>query len=316
MIISASYKTDIPAFYGEWFMNRLRAGYCKMVNPYNRRAIRISLLPGDVDGIVFWTKNVGPFLRHLPEIRQQGFPFILQHTVNAYPRDLEQAVVDAPRAVEYLRQIANTFGPRVNVWRYDTIINSSLTPRQFHVDTFGRLAEALEGATDEAVISFAHLYSKTRRNMERAAAEHDFSWSDPPDEWKQSLARELATLAAPRRIQLTVCSQPQFVVAGCAEARCVDANRLMDISGKLAKAVLKGNRKECGCYESRDIGEYDTCPHGCVYCYAVQNQDLAKARYKEHDPLGEALFPLPGDEIQPDHGLCQLDLFPGGASRG
>ena len=82
---------------------------------------------------------------------------------------------------------------------------------------------------------------------------------------------------------------------GCYEARCVDAGRLADVVGSPVKACLKGNRKECGCFESRDIGEYDTCPHGCVYCYAVQNQSLAKARYKEHDPMGESLYPLPED---------------------
>lgn len=104
MVISASYKTDIPAFYGEWFMNRLRAGYCKMVNPYNGRPIRISLLAEAVEGFVFWTKNVGPFLKHLDEVQQRGFPFVLQHTINGYPRELEQAVVDSSRAVEYLLQ--------------------------------------------------------------------------------------------------------------------------------------------------------------------------------------------------------------------
>jgi hypothetical protein len=296
MIISASYKTDIPTFYGDWFINRLRAGYCKTVNPYNRRVVRVSLLPDDVEGIVFWTKNVGPFMRYLSEIRNLGFPFILQHTINGYPRDLEQAVVDAPRAVEHLRRVAETFGPRVSVWRYDTIVNTSLTPRGFHIETFARLAKALEGATDEVVVSFAHLYSKTQRNMRRAAAEHGFSWSDPPDEWKQALASELAGLAAAHKMQLTVCSQPRYIASGCAEARCVDATRLTDVGGRTLKACLKGNRKECGCFESRDIGEYDTCPHGCVYCYAVHNQELAKARYKQHDPLGESLFPLPAEE--------------------
>lgn len=312
MIISASYKTDVPTFYGEWFMNRLRAGYCKMVNPYNRRVIRLSLLPEAVDGFVFWTKNIGPFIRHLPEVRQLGFPFILQHTINGYPRELEQAVVDAPKAVDYLKQIADTFGPRVNVWRYDTIINSSLTPREFHIETFAHIASALQGVTDEVVISFAHLYSKTQRNLQRAAAECGFSWSDPSDEWKQRLTGELATLAASHHIRLTVCSQPQFIVEGCAEARCVDAERLTDVSGKRIMACLKGNRQECGCYESRDIGEYDTCPHGCVYCYAVQNQELAKARYKQHDPLSESLFPLPVEETLIDEKTIQLELFPGG----
>lgn len=315
MIISASYKTDIPTFYGEWFMNRLRAGYCKMVNPYNQRVMRVSLLPEHVEGIVFWTKNVVPFIRHLPEVKDSGFPFILHHTINGYPRDLEQAVVDAPRAVEYFKLIASTFGPRVCVWRYDTIINSSLTPREFHVEAFARLARSLEGATDEVVISFAQLYSKTVRNMNRAAAEYGFSWSDPPDEWKHNLIMELAGIAAAHKIQLTVCSQPQFIAPGCAEARCVDAKRLSDVANRPVKACLKGNRKECGCFESRDIGEYDTCPHGCAYCYAVHNQELAKTRYKQHDPLGESLFPLPEGSDRLAESDPQLNLFSDGDPR-
>lgn len=309
MIISASYKTDIPTFYGEWFMNRLRAGFCTMMNPYNRRVIRVSLLPEKVDGIVFWTKNVGPFIKHLPEVQRRGFPFILQHTINGYPRALEQAVVDAPKAVEHLKKVADTYGPRVSVWRYDTIVNSSLTPREFHLETFARIAKSLGGATDEVVISFAHFYSKTLRNMQRAATEHGFTWSDPSDEWKRNLAAELASIAAAHRIQLTVCSQPQFLMPGCAEARCVDASRLTAVTGKPVKACLKGNRKECGCFESRDIGDYDTCPHGCVYCYAVENQALAKSRYQQHDPLGESLFPLPSDVIELAENSNQPDLF-------
>lgn len=309
MIISASYKTDIPTFYGEWFMNRLRAGYCKMANPYNRRVIRVSLLPETVDGIVFWTKNVGPFLKHLAEVKQRGYSFILQHTINGYPKTLEHSVVDAEKAMEHFRQVADKFGPRVCVWRYDTIINSSLTPREYHLETFTRLAKKLEGATDEVVISFVHLYSKTMRNMMNAAKEHGFSWSDPSDEWKKELAAELASVAAAHRIRLTVCSQPQFIVPGCYEARCVDADRLADVMGQPISACLKGNRKECGCFESRDIGEYDTCPHGCVYCYAVQNQALAKSRFKQHDPMGEALFPLPRDAIQSETEDNQLGLF-------
>lgn len=309
MIISASYKTDIPTFYGEWFMNRLRAGYCKMVNPYNRRVIRVPMNREAVEGIVFWTKNVGPFLPHLAEVKQRGYPFILQHTINGYPRALEQAVVNADRAVEQFRQVADTFGPRVCVWRYDTIINSSLTPREFHVESFSRLAKSLEGATDEVVISFAHIYRKTLRNMERAAAAQAFTWSDPPDDWKRSLTAELTSIAAAHRIQLNICSQPQFIVPGSGEARCVDANRFTEITGTALSTSLKGNRKECGCFESRDIGEYDTCPHGCVYCYAVQNHDLAKSRFQQHDPKGESLFPLPADavDLPPDPG--QLSLF-------
>jgi hypothetical protein len=302
MIISASYKTDIPTFYGEWFIHRLRAGYCKTVNAFNSRISRVSLRPEDVDGIVFWTKNVGPFLKHLPEVHERQIPFVIQHTINAYPRALEEAVIDADKAVENLGHIAERYGPRVCVWRYDTIIQSSLTPREFHLQTFAHLAKRLEGATDEVVVSFAHIYRKTLRNMNQAAQEHDFSWEDPADEWKRGLVRELAEVAHLHRMALTVCSQPQFLAPGCGEASCVDAHRLEDVSGRRFRSREKGNRPECRCSESRDIGEYDTCPHGCVYCYAVQSRDLALHRYREHDPDSEFLFSPPADatENEPD----------------
>jgi hypothetical protein len=301
MIISASYKTDIPTFYGEWFTNRLRAGYCKTVNRFNSRVGRVSLRTEDVDGIIFWTKNVGPFLKHLTEVHERRIPFVIQHTINAYPRALEQAVVDADKAVENVRFIAEHYGPRVCVWRYDTILLSSLTPREFHLETFARLARRLEGSTDEAVVSFAHVYRKTLRNVTQAAREYGFSWEDPSDEWKRDLLGELAHIANAHRIALTLCSQPNFLAPGCGEASCVDARRIEAVSGRRFKSREKGNRPECRCSESRDIGEYDTCPHGCVYCYAVQNRHLALRRYREHDPASEFLFPPPPNAIEEEH---------------
>ena len=158
------------------------------------------------------------------------------------------------------------------------------------------------------MISFAHLYQKTLRNMNRAAEDNGFTWSDPSDEWKRSLLVELTEVAAGHRIQLTVCSQPQFIVPGSGEARCVDAVRLNEIGGTAFKAKLKGNRKECGCYEARDIGEYDTCPHGCVYCYSVQNRLLALERFRQHDPESEFLFPPPADAVEPPPKVKRVEL--------
>jgi hypothetical protein len=290
MIISASYKTDIPAFYGKWFMNRLRARFCRVSNPYNRRIKHVDLRPEAVDGIVFWTKNIAPFAKHLPEVQRQGFPFVIQHTINSYPRALEAAVVKTEKAVREVRRLAERFGPRVCVWRYDTIIQSSITPREHHLDAFARTARALEGAVDEVVISFARIYRKTQRNMQLARQEHGFTWSDPDDGWKKTLTRDLTAVAAAHRIRLTVCGQPQYVPASGNEARCVDANRLSEIAGHSVEAAIKGNRKDCACFAACDIGEYDTCPHGCVYCYAVQNQPLAMRRYQQHDPYSDMLF--------------------------
>jgi len=295
MLISASYKTDIPAFYGRWFRNRLRAGYCRMVNPFNAHQIfEISLEPKDVDGFIFWTKNLGPFFDALSDVHVLGIPFVVQYTINGYPRSLESRVVHAEKSVEHFKRVSETYGPRRAVWRYDTIVMSSETPPDFHRRNFERLARKLEGSTDEVVVSFAQIYKKTLRNMDKAAQEHGFTWHDPPAEEKRALLHELAAFAKGVGMTLTVCSQPELAADGLPESKCIDARRIMDVAGKWFDAKKKGSRKECGCFYAKDIGEYDTCPHGCVYCYAVRNRELAARRYREHDPDGEFLFPRPG----------------------
>jgi hypothetical protein len=164
MIISASYRTDIPAFYGDWFMNRLRAGYCKVINPYGRQVSHVSLAREDVDGFIFWTKNLRPFADHLPEIKERGFPFVVQFGINGYPREFETSVIDPKVSVALLHRICGTFGTRVCVWRYDTIVISNLTPFEWHPRNFEALASEVQGATDEVVISFLHPYKKTARH--------------------------------------------------------------------------------------------------------------------------------------------------------
>lgn len=290
MIISASYKTDIPTFYGAWFMKRLRAGYCKMINPYGKQIYQVSLKRQDVDGLVFWTKNIGPFLPCLPDVQRMGFPFIVQYTINGYPRSLETSVVDAKRSVENAAIVRDQFGARVLVWRYDTIVFSSVTPYSFHIENFSMLAQSLHGITDEVVISFAQIYRKTRRNLQAAAEKDGFNWWDPDPADKRRLASDLVGIARENGMKLTVCSQRDLLVEGATEARCVDARRIEDIARTPLSTKLKGNREECGCFESRDIGDYDTCPHGCVYCYAVQDRPLALQRYHRHNPNSEFLF--------------------------
>jgi hypothetical protein len=309
MIISASYRTDIPAFYGEWFMRRLQAGFCGAVNPYNQRPYRVPLDRRSVAGFVFWTKNLGPFLPHLAEVQQRGFPFVIQHTINGYPRALETSVVDAAQSVEHAWRVREQFGSAVLVWRYDTILLSSVTPPAHHLATVARLAQALEGATDEVVVSFAQIYAKTRRNLDRAAAAHGFQWHDPPAADKRTLIGQLGPTVARHGMKLTVCAQRELLIEGAEDARCIDAERLQRIAGRPVPAKRTGHRKQCGCSESRDIGEYDTCPHGCVYCYAVQNRDLARRRHREHDPDAELLLGDRGSRT-PGDPERQLSLLP------
>jgi hypothetical protein len=279
-----------------------------MINPFNRNQhYKVSLQPEDVDGFIFWTKNVGPFLPVLDLVHARGQPFIVQNTINGYPRALESRVIDAHRSVAHLREVSQRFGSKVAVWRYDTIIFSSLTPPDFHRWNFQRLAAQLEGATDEVVVSFMQVYKKTKRNMDESARQHDFTWVDPPNEEKLSLVTDLLDIAQRHGMKLTMCSQPEYLAEGVGIARCVDALRLREISGTDFQAKLQGGREACGCFKSKDIGDYDTCPHGCVYCYAVRNRDLAIRRFREHDPKGEYLFPVPPPKPKKNE---QLSLLP------
>ncbi len=290
LIISASYRTDIPAFYGPWFMNRLAAGFCLVRNPYSGMAYRVDLSPGAVSGFVFWTRNILPFRFSLEAIVRQGTPFMVTYTITNYPRALEAATIEASRSIEAVHELARLYGPRAVVWRYDPILASSLTDGHWHRKNFAQLAARLEGAVDEACISFAQIYKKTERNLSAAARLHGFAWRDPKAEEKRKLASELAMIAGQHGMKLTLCSQPDLLGEGYAAARCVDAQRLSEVAGRLISAKLKGNRPGCECHESRDIGDYGSCPHGCVYCYAVERRALAKRRFATHDPTGEFLL--------------------------
>ena len=289
MIVSASYKTDIPAFYSQWFLGRLNAGFCKMTNPYSGATKRVSLLPKDVDGIVFWTKNIGPMLSSLGVVSEMGHHFVTQYTITGYPRELELAVINADRSIEHVKFLSGRWGRRCVIWRYDPILITSLTGEEWHLANFTRLARQLSGVVDEVVVSFAHFYKKTLINLRSSAASAGFEFLDPEDSSKVYLIEKFAEVAQREGISLTVCSQPHLVPPNATNASCVDAKRISDVRGERVHSQTRGNRPGCECAQSVDIGEYDTCPHGCVYCYAVKHRDVAKRRYQNHDKLSEFL---------------------------
>ena len=282
MIVSASYRTDIPAFHAAWFLARLEAGFAEVKNPYGGAPYRVTLVPPEATGFVLWTRNIKPLLPNLERVAARA-PFMVQFTITGYPRALEPHVIDVEAAVGQVRELRERWGPRAVVWRYDPILVSSLTPPEAHQAGFANLAAALRGHVDEVVVSFADLYRKSARNLAAAARQRGFTWHDPAPEEKQALLRVLAAIAAGHGMRLTLCTEPDL--ASAAEpARCIDAQRLSDIAGRAIVAREKGNREGCRCAESRDIGAYDTCAQGCVYCYAVQNHARAVKRIKALDP--------------------------------
>lgn len=283
MIVSASYRTDIPAFYAGWFVRRLQAGFCRVANPYGGGAYEVSLAPGAVDGFVLWTRNLRLLLPDLDTVRRVA-PFIVQFTVTGYPRALESSVINRAEAVAQLRELRHRFGPRAAVWRYDPIVFTAGLDGAAHEAGFAALARALSGAVDEVVLSVMHPYKKTRRNLDRAAERHGFAWRDPPIEEKQNLLRRLAVIAREEGMAPSLCSQPELLAPGLGEASCIDAARLADVAQRPVVARESGNRPGCRCALSRDIGAYDTCPHGCVYCYAVADRGRAVGNFRNHDP--------------------------------
>lgn len=285
MIVSASYRSDIPAFYGAWFLGRLRAGFARVANPYGGPASRVSLAPSEVDGVVFWTKNAGPFLEGFEAVKAAGFPFAVQYSVTGLPRDVERSVPSMEQVLGHIDLLRRRYGPRAVVWRFDPIVVSAGTPIEERRATFARIAAALAGKVDEVVVSFLQPYAKARRNLGAVA------WRDPSPDEKSALLIDLASIAAECGMTLTLCTQPDLVDAasGLGAARCIDAARLSDIAGRPIGARTKGNRPGCLCAESRDIGAYDTCAMGCGYCYAVRDRARAQKSLAAHDPAAERL---------------------------
>ncbi len=242
-----------------------------------------------------------PSCEDLAEVRRRRFPFVLQMTVTGYPRALDASTIAADQAIAQFKEIAKRFGSAVPVWRYDPVLVSSLTDGAWHEQNFARIAGALRGSTDEAVVSFTQFYAKTKANLTKAAAEHGFTWRDPDPAEKRALLQRLAAIAAENGMTLTLCTQPDLAGNGIDAARCIDGRRLSRIAGSEIAAKEKGNRPGCLCAESRDIGAYDSCVQGCAYCYAVRSPAAALQRRRRHDPAGEMLIP-PAEAAVRDRG--------------
>ncbi len=285
MIVSASYRTDIPAFHGDWFTAQLARGVCEVANPYGGPPTRVALDRASVDGFVFWTRNPAPFMATLARLHGEKWPFVVQFTVIGYPRALDASVPSTAHQIAVFRQMRAAFGPDAVVWRYDPVLITDATPPDWHRRQFARLAAELAGLTGEVVLSFAAIYAKTRRNLDRMTAAHGVTWHDPPPAEKAALLRDLAGIAAAHGLAATLCAQPDLLASVEAKgsplgaAACIDGARLSRVAGHEMTARIKGNRPGCMCAESRDIGAYDTCPHGCVYCYANRSPAAAKRGY-------------------------------------
>lgn len=305
-IVSASRRTDIPAFYAPWLMSRLRAGYAKVPNPFNPRQIAtVDLRPERVAALFLWSKDPRPLLPHLEELESRGYRTVFHVTATALPRPLEPRVPPAASVVAAMREISRRIGPGRVVWRFDPLLLSSATPPETILCAFSRLAAALEGDVRQVMVSFARPYRQVLPRLRRAGArEYDFSDLDrlPAGEALSRvapLACALAQEASRRGMAVFSCAgrldlSPQGIRPGA----CIDPVLLREELGlDLLPRKDPGQRPECRCLRSIDIGIYGTCRHGCLYCYA--RGDSALGREKRHDPQGEMLLgEKSGEEAQ------------------
>jgi hypothetical protein len=283
-IISVSRRTDIPAFYGDWFMNRLKEGFAGYINPFGGQRYIVSLKPEGVICFVFWSKNYDPFIEKLKIIEDTGYRFYFNYTITGLPDIFECNVVNKERAIDTLKILSSMYSSKHINWRYDPIMISDSTDYDFHLKTFENIATKLKGYVERCYISYAIQYGKVKRNFDKFQKENDIKIMNPDTDFKIKLANELADIAARYRIKVFSCCGDYLIGPKIEKAHC--------ISGKIVEELFyktgfghreKPTREECGCTESTDIGTYDTCPHGCIYCYANMDKIKAYKRFEKHD---------------------------------
>ena len=302
MIISASRRTDIPAFYAQWFINRIRAGFCEVPNPFNRGQVsRISLLPEDVDVIAFWTRNPRPLLPYLDELERRGYRYYFQYTLLGYPPEIDINGPASQASLLTFRELAQRVGPGRVIWRYDPIVLTQITPPAYHRQAFARLAGSLEGFTGRSVISLMDDYPKIRGRLAEMARQgssllpvsmdgKDLEGELP--EWLGDLLRELAEIAQTHQMEMLSCAEEaDFRPFGILPGKCIDDGYIERLFGiDVTHSKDPGQRSACGCVVSKDIGMYDSCLFGCRYCYATTSFRRARANYLRHDPEAPSLY--------------------------
>ncbi len=306
VIVSASRSTDIPAFFPGWFMNRLRRGYVRWVSPFNRKSQYVSFAEARV--IVFWSKNPQPLLQYLPELDERGLNHYFQFTVNDYEREhFEPHVPPLSQRIETFRALSAKVGKKRVIWRFDPLILTDELTVDRLIERIAGVAGQLRGFTEKLVISFADIaiYKKVRNNLTRERVNcREFT-----PELMLDVACRLQALNREWGLKIATCAEGiDLAPYGIEHNRCIDDRlmveafgsdrKLMEFLGHEQGSVAdaprpnlkdKGQRKECGCMASKDIGLYDTCRHHCAYCYANMSCKAVEENLRKHHDDSDAL---------------------------
>ena len=292
MIINTGQRTDIPAFYSEWFANRLKEGFVCVRNPYDPHQVsRYRLDPAVVDVIGFCTKNPLPMFPYMDLLKEYGQYWFI--TITPYGKDIEPNVPDKYLILEAFQKLSGIVGIQSIGWRYDPIFLSDKYSIDYHLRAFETIAAALDGFTKTAVISFIDLYPKVRKNFPEA--------NEVAKEQRLTLGKEIIRIASAHGMIVKPCAEGDELAPYGAD--CGGCMRISDYEQAIQKQLnapsRKGARAECACYLSCDIGAYNTCKHLCRYCYANAEPAKVAAFSRLHDPKSPFLIGnyLEGDLI-------------------
>lgn len=279
MILSVSRRTDVPNYFSDWFYNRIKEGFLYVRNPMNAHQIsRINLSPEVVDCIVFWTKNPANMLERLDELK--NYQYYFQFTLTGYGKDVEPGLPDKRgELIPTFQKLSEIIGAQRVIWRYDPIFMSQQYTIEYHLKAFEEIARSLDGYTRKVVISFVDLYAKTQRNTAGLRIEN------LSDQGMVKLAKQLVDIAGKYGMTVESCAELiDLQSVGVKHGSCIDKKLIEEIIGcKLIVEKDKNQRAECGCFESVEIGTYNTCMNGCRYCYANFNDAMVKESVKAYN---------------------------------
>ena len=311
MILSVSRRTDIPSYYSDWFFNRIKEGYLYVRNPMNIHQVsKIDITPNTVDCIVFWTKNPQPMFKRLDELCNYNYYF--QFTLTGYGHDIEPNIPNKIfQMIPIFQELSKKIGKERIIWRYDPILLNSSYTIEYHLKAFESIAKDLHNFTNKVVISFIDMYPKITTNMKQCNVK-TLEHSD-----MIYLATEFKKIATKYHLEIESCAEKiDLESIGISHGHCIDQKLIEEIIGcKLLGNKDKNQRIECGCFESVEVGSYNTCKNGCKYCYANYSSKVVNKNTQNYDANSPLLCSTltPDDKITirkvKSQKISQLSLF-------
>lgn len=289
MILNVSGRTDIVAFYTEWFMNRYKEGYLDVRNPFNKKLVS-RIYFSDVDLIMFCTKNPIPIIDKIKEINK---PILFHITLTPYNKDIEPNVIDKTKIIEGIKKLSKIIGIDNIYVRYDPIIINDKYNIDYHIKAFSKLCSLLNGYVKRIIISFLDEYKNVKENR------NILKYKTLTDNDYKLIGKNFSKIALNNGMTVQTCFEDRNLVEyGLIKGECLSHELAYKLTGKSYKSWTARKERKCNCVQMVDIGVYNSCKHFCKYCYANYNEKEVINNYKNHNPNSSLLIgELESDDI-------------------